>query len=157
MSQDQVEWVREAFASGRAAKLRLVAGHSVHECGEAAGVTGPAWWRFENGHSITTHRAASLAAVLRTMRNGEPLAAAAGDEAAAAPAPVEDEAARRLRHEIALLVAADNFLNLSAAELVRTAPQWDSKFVSETRSAARRVLRKRIFELGGEASTEGPT
>jgi hypothetical protein len=157
MNQDELEWVREAFASGSAAKLRLVTDHTIYECGEAAGIKGAAWWKFENGNPITSHRAETLAPVLRRLRTGERLGAGDSAEAVSAPPAAEDAVARRARHEIALLVAAENFMSLSPAELVKAAPQWDSSLVRETRTAARRVLRKRIFELGGEpASEESP-
>lgn len=156
MNQDEVEWVREAFASGSAAKLRLVTDHTIYECGEAAGISGAAWWKCENGTRITSLRAATLAGVLRRMRNGERLGTGAGADAATTP-PVGDNAGtKRARHELALLVAAENFMTLSPAELVKSAPQWSSVFVRETRTAARRVLRKRIFELGGEPQTKEP-
>ena len=154
MNQDEVEWVREAFAAGSAARLRLVTDHTVYECGEAAGISGASWWKFENGESITAHRAETLAAVLRRMRSGERLRSGAGADMVDAPPVREGAAARRARHELALLVAAENFLALGPAQLVKTAPQWESAFVRETRTAARRVLRKRIFELGGEPETK---
>jgi hypothetical protein len=154
MNQDELEWVREAFASGNAAKLRLVTDHTIYECGEAAGVKGAAWWKFENGNAITSHRAETLAPVLRRLRTGEPLGAGAIAEPVSAPLAREEAVAKRARHELALLVAAENFMSLSPAELVKAAPQWDSALVRETRTAARRVLRKRIFELGGEPATE---
>ena len=150
MNQDEVEWVREAFAGGSAAKLRLVTDHTIYECGEAVGIKGAAWWKFENGDPITSHRAETLAAVLRRMRNGERLGAGANGATVSAPLAGEDAVAKRARHELALLVAAENFMSLSPEELVKAAPQWESVFVRETRSAARRVLRRRIFELGGE-------
>ena len=154
MNQDELEWVRETFASGSAAKLRLVTDHTIYECGEAAGTSGRAWWKFENGSPITAHRAETLAAVLRRLRNGERLGTGAGADTVSAPPVGEDAVAKRARHELALVVAAENLMSLSPAELVKTAPQWDSVLVRETRTVARRVLRKRIFELGGEPPTE---
>lgn len=156
MREEEIEWVQEAFATGRAAKLRLLTDHSVHDCGTAAGVSGGAWWRFENGESITAYRAETVYAVLRRLQSGERLAAEAGAEAAGVPAVVEDEAAKRARHEVALLVAAENLMNLSPANLVKAAPTWDSEMVRETRSVARRVLRRRILDLGGEPPAEEP-
>ena len=47
-------------------------------------------------------------------------------------------------------------MNLSATDLVKTAPKWDSDMVRETREVARRVLRKRILDLGGEPLAEIP-
>lgn len=154
MKPEEVEWVREAFASGRAAALRLVTDHTVHDCGKAAGITGTAWWRFENGESVTTYRAEAVYGVLRRLQNGERLGTEAGSEAAPARAAVEDEATKQIRHEVALLVAAENLMNLSPAELVKAAPTWDSDMVRETRSVARRVLRRRILDLGGPPAEE---
>ena len=156
MREEEIEWVREAFASGRAAILRLVTDHSVHDCGKAAGISGGAWWRFENGDSITPFRAETLYRVLRKLQNGERLGEEAGAETVSAPAVVEDEATKQARHEVALLIAAENLMSLSPAELVKTAPTWDSVMVRETRSVARRVLRRRILDLGGEPLAEGP-
>lgn len=157
MNQDEVKWVREAFASGSAAKLRLVTDHTIYDCGEAAGISGAAWWKFENGQSITTHRAESLAAVLRRLRNGERLEAGAGAETVRASPAAEDTAVKSARHELALLVSAENLMNLSSADLIKAAPTWESAIVRETRAAARRVLHKRIFELGGEPPREKPS
>lgn len=156
MKEEEVEWVREAFASGRAARLRLVTDHSVQDCGKAAGINGGAWWRFENGESITAHRAETLYAVLRRLQNGERLGEETGAQGVSAPTAVEDEATKRARHEVALLIAAENLMNLSPAELVKTAPAWDSAMVRETRGVARRVLRRRILDLGGEPPAEEP-
>jgi hypothetical protein len=157
MNRDEVEWVREAFASGSAARLRLLTDHTVFDCGEAAGTSGAAWWKFEHGDSITAYRAESLYAVLRRLRNGERLGAGTEAEPTGAAPAVEDEAIKRTHHEIALLVAAENLMNLSSAELVKAAPTWESEMVRETRAVARRILRKRIFELGGEAPAEDDT
>ncbi len=154
MREEEVEWVREAFASGRAAILRLVTDHSVHDCGKAARINGGAWWRFENGESITPFRAEALYKVLRRLQNGERLDEEPAAEAAVAPTVVEDEASKRARHEVALLIAAENLMNLSPADLVKTAPVWDSEMVRETRSVARRVLRRRILDLGGPPSED---
>ena len=156
MRDEEVEWVREAFASGRAATLRLVTDHSVHDCGKAAKISGGAWWRFENGDPITPYRAEALYGVLRRLQTGERLGEEAMAAPVAAPAPVEDEATKRARHEIALLLAAENLMNLTAADLVKTAPKWDSDMVRETREVARRVLRRRILDLGGEPLAEEP-
>jgi hypothetical protein len=153
MREEEVEWVQEAFASGRAARLRLVTDHSVHDCGKAAGISGAAWWRFENGESITAYRAETLYKVLRRLQNGEHVGEEAPGEADAPPV-VEDETTKRARHEVALLLAAENLMNLSPAELVRAAPGWDSEMVRETRDVARRVLRRRILDLGGEPPEE---
>ena len=73
MREEEVEWVQEAFSSGRAAILRLVTDHSIHDCGKAAGITGGAWWRFENGDSITAYRAETLYKVLLRLQKGESL------------------------------------------------------------------------------------
>lgn len=154
MRQEEVEWVREAFVAGRARILRLVTDHSVHDCGKAAGVSGADWWRFENGGSITPYRAETLYAVLRRLQNGGRLGEEAGAQTVSAPAAVEDEATKRARHEVALLIAADNLMNLSPAELVKAAPTWNSAMVRETRDVARRVLRRRILDLGGEPPAE---
>jgi hypothetical protein len=156
MKEVKVDWVREAFASGRAAKLRLVTDHSVHDCGKAAGINGGAWWRLENGESITPYRAETVYAVLRRLQNGERLGEDAGAEAVSAPTVVEDEATKEARHEVALLIAAENLMNLSPADLVKAAPTWDSASVLETRSVARRVLHRRILDLGGEPPAEEP-
>jgi hypothetical protein len=156
MREEEVEWVREAFAGGRARILRLVTDHSVHDCGRAAGISGSDWWKFENGGSITAYRADPLYAVLRRLQNGERLGEEAGAEAAGVPTVVEDEATKRARHEVALLIAAENLMNLSPAELVKAAPTWDSAMVRETRDVARRVLRRRVLDLGGEPPTEEP-
>ncbi|MBN1629516.1 MAG: hypothetical protein JW990_07125 [Thermoleophilia bacterium] len=156
MREEEVEWVREAFASGRAAVLRLVTDHSVHDCGKAAKITGGAWWRFENGDPITPYRAEALYGVLRRLQNGDRLGEEVDAAPVAAPAVVEDEATKQARHEIALLLAAENLMNLSPTDLVKTAPKWDSDMVRETREVARRVLRKRILDLGGEALAEEP-
>jgi hypothetical protein len=156
MSEEKVEWVQEAFASGRVAILRLVTDHSVHDCGKAAGISGGAWWRFENGESITAYRAEALYTVLRRLQNGERLDEEAGADAVSAPAVVEDEATKRARHEVALLIAADNLMNLSPTDLVKAAPTWDSEMVRETRGIARSVLRRRILDLGGEPPAEEP-
>jgi hypothetical protein len=154
MREEEIEWVQEAFTSGRAAILRLVTDHSIHDCGKAAGIPGGAWWRFENGESITAYRAETLYTVLRRLQNGERLGEDAGADAAGAPIVAEDEAIKRARHEVALLIAAENLLNLSPTELVKTAPRWDSPIVRETRSVTRRVLRRRILDLGGEPLAE---
>ena len=156
MREEEVEWVQEAFASGRARILRLVTDHSVQDCGSAAGINGGAWWRFENGESITAYRAEALYDVLRRLQNGERLDEGAGAEAVSAPTVVEDEATKRARHEVALLIAAENLMNLSPPDLVKAAPTWDSDMVRETRNAARRVLRRRILDLGGGPSEEAP-
>jgi hypothetical protein len=156
MRAEEVEWVQEAFAGGKARILRLVTDHSVHDCGKAAGISGSDWWRFENGGSITAYRAEALYAVLRRLQNDERLGEEAGAEAGSAPTVVEDEATKRARHEVALLIAAENLMNLSAAELVKAAPTWDSEMVRETRGVARRVLRRRILDLGGEPPAEEP-
>ncbi len=156
MKEEDVEWVREAFATGRAAILRLVTDHSVHDCGKAAGISGGAWWSFENGEPITAYRAETLYPALRRLQNGERLGEEAVAEAVSAPTVVEDEATKQARHEVALLVAAENLMNLSPADLVKAAPTWDSAMVRETRSVARRVLRWRILDLGGEPPSEEP-
>ncbi len=156
MREEEVEWVREAFASGRTAVLGLVTDHSVHDCGKAAKISGGAWWRFENGDPITPYRAEALYGVLRRLQNGDRLGEEVNAAPAAAPAVVDDEATKQARHEVALLLAAENLMNLSAADLVKTAPKWDSDMVRETREVARRVLRKRILDLGGEPLAEEP-
>ena len=155
MNQDEVKWVREAFTSGSAAKLRLVTDHTIYDCGEAAGISGAAWWKFENGQSITTHRAESASPRCFVV-------CATASVSRRAPAPKRSERplrpktrrSRGARHKLALLVSAENLMNLSSAELVKAAPTWESAIVRETRAAARRVLHKRIFELGGEPPRE---
>jgi hypothetical protein len=154
MNQDEVERVRKAFADGTAAKLRLATGHTIYDCGEAAGISGEAWWKFEHGTLITAHRAPLLAAVLRRMRNGERLEAGSSTETGSAPPVVEDDATKRVRHERDLLVAAEAFMHLSPADLVAAAPTWDSEPVRQMRAAAGRVLRRRIGELGVETPVE---
>ncbi|NLE11170.1 MAG: hypothetical protein GX630_06645 [Actinobacteria bacterium] len=156
MREEEVEWVQEVFASGKARILRLVTDHSIHDCGKASGISGGAWWKFENGDPITAYRAEALYAVLRRLQNGESLDEEVATEAAGAPAEAEDETTKRARHEVALLVAAENLMNLSPVELVKAAPTWDSAMVRETRNVARRVLRRRILDLGGEPSAEEP-
>jgi hypothetical protein len=154
MRQEEVEWVREAFAGGRARILRLVTDHSVHDCGKAADVSGADWWRFENGGSITPYRAETLYTVLHRLQSDGRLGEEAGAQAVSAPVVVEDEAAKRARHEVALLTAADNLLSLSPADLVKAAPTWNSAMFRETREVARRILRRRILDLGGEPPAE---
>jgi len=182
MNQAEIDWVREAFASGSAAKLRLTSGHTIFDCGAAAGISGEAWWKFENGESITGHRAPMLAEVLRRMRNGERLEAAAGATPASAapvvespviktvprerldastsatpvsPPPVLDQTlAAGTRRELALLVEAESFMDLSFTDLIAAAPTWESVIVREMRIAARRALRKRIDELSGKPPAE---
>jgi len=154
MKEELVDWVREAFSSGRAVRLRLLTDHTVHDCGKAAGITGVAWWRFENGESVTAFRAESVYAVLRRLQNGERLDEEVRAEETGAPAAVEDEATKQARHEVALLIAAENLMNLSPADLVKAAPTWDSAMVRETRGVARRVLRRRILDLGGVPPAE---
>lgn len=156
MKEVKVEYVREAFASGRAAILRLLTDHSVHDCGKAAGISGGAWWKLENGELITPYRAETVYAVLRRLQNDERLGEDAGAEAVNPPAVVESEATKQARHEVALLIAAENLMSLSPADLVKAAPTWDSEMVRETRSVARRVLSRRIIDLGGEPPTEEP-
>ena len=156
MREEELAWVRDAFASGRVAVLRLLTDHTVHDCGKAAGISGEAWWGLENGQLITEHRGEILYAVLRRLQNGERLGEAASTETVSAPAEAESEEARRSRHEIALLVAAERLLNLSSADLVYAAPTWDSATVLETRKVARGVLRRRILDLGGEPLAEEP-
>lgn len=156
MREEEIEWVREAFASGRVAKLRLLTDHTVHDCGKAAGISGGAWWGFENGDSLTPYRAEAVYGVLRRLQNGERLGEVPGAEVAATPPVVEDDATKRARHEVALLVAAENLMNLNPADLVKAAPTWDSAVVRETRSVALRVLRRRILDLGGEPQAEEP-
>ena len=156
MREDELAWVRDAFASGGVTLLRLLTDHTVHDCGNAVGITGEAWWGLENGHLVTDHRAETLYPLLRRLQNGERLDETKGSEPAGAPAEAEDEEARRARHEIALLVAADGLMNLSSADLVYAAPTWDSASVRETRAVARSVLRQRILELGGEPPAEEP-
>jgi hypothetical protein len=150
MNQDEVDRVRKAFASGNAAKLRLATGHTIYDCGEAAGISGEAWWKFEHGTLITAHRAPLLAAVLRRMRNGERLESGSGVETAATPPAVEDDSTKWVRHERDLLVAAEAFMKLTPSELVAAAPTWDSETVRQMRAAACRTLRRRIGELGVE-------
>lgn len=154
MREEEVEWVQEVFTSGKARVLRLLTDHSIHDCGKAAGTDGAAWWRFEQGESITPYRAETLYTVLRRLQNGESLGEEAGVETASVPPVVEDEATKRVRHEVALLIAAENLMNLSPAELVKAAPTWDSEMVRETRNVARRVLRRRVLDLGGEPAEE---
>lgn len=156
MREEEVEWVQEAFASRRVQILRLVTEHSLHDCGKAAGISGGAWWRLENGEPITAYRAESLYPVLLRLQNGERLDGQADAESAGAPVVVEDEATKRARHEVALLIAADSLMSLSSADLVRAAPTWDSATVRETREVARRILRRRILDLGGEPPAEEP-
>jgi hypothetical protein len=156
MREEEVEWVQETFSSGRAAILRLVTDHSIHDCGKAAGITGGAWWRFENGDSITPYRAETLYMVLRRLQNGENLGDEPSGGESATRIVVEDEETKKARHEIALLIAADNLMNLSPADLVKTAPTWDSAMVRETREVARSVLRRRILALGGVPPVEEP-
>ena len=156
MREEEVEWVQETFSSGRAAILRLITDHSIHDCGKAAGITGAAWWRFENGDSITAYRAETLYKVLLRLQKGESLGEGPSSGEAVAPVVVEDEETKRARHEIALLIAADNLMNLSPADLVKTAPTWDSTMVRETREVARSVLRRRILALGGVPPVEEP-
>jgi len=154
MREEEIEWVRDAFAGGRVKVLRLVTDHSVHDCGKAAGITGGAWWRLENGESITPYRAETVYPVLRRLQNGERLGEVAATEAAGAGAVTEDEATKQTRHEVALLLAADSLMSLSPAELIKAAPSWNSAMVRETRNVARRVLRRRILDLGGEPPAE---
>ncbi|MBN1320009.1 MAG: hypothetical protein JXA87_04120 [Thermoleophilia bacterium] len=156
MREEDVEWVRDAFASGRVKILRLVTDHSVHDCGNAAGITGGGWWRLENGESITPYRAETVYPVLRRLQNGERLDAETDAETVTTPAAVEDEATKQVRHEVALLIAADSLMSLSPSELVKAALTWNSAMVRETRSVARRVLRRRILDLGGEPPAEEP-
>ena len=154
MREEEVDWVREAFAGRKVTILRLVTDHSVHDCGKAAGITGSAWWRFENGESITAYRAEALYTVLRRLQSGEHLGEETGAEEISAPTEVEDETTKRARHEVALLIAADNLMSLRPEDLVKAAPTWDSAMVRETREVARRVLRRRILDLGGEPPAE---
>ena len=156
MREDELAWVRDAFASGRVTILRLLTDHTVHDCGKAAGISGEAWWGLENGQLLTDYRGEIISPLLRRMQNGERLGEAAGTEAPSAPEEAEDEDARRARHEVALLVAAEGLMNLSSADLVYAAPTWDSASVRETRAVARSVLRQRILELGGEPLAEEP-
>jgi hypothetical protein len=156
MNEDELSRVRDAFAAGRVTLLRLLTDHSVYDCGDAAGISGEAWWGLENGHLITDHRAETLYPVLLKLQNGERLGEATPAETAGAPTESEDEGARQSRHEIALLVAAQGLMNLSSADLVYAAPTWDSPTVRETRSVARNVLRQRIIDLGGEPLAEEP-
>lgn len=154
MREEEVDWVREAFADGKVTILRLITDHSVHDCAKAAGITGSAWWRFENGESITVYRAEALYTVLHRLQNGERLGEDVGAPAAGPPVEVEDEATKRARHEVALLIAADSLMSLRPEDLVKAAPTWDSAMVRETREVARRVLRRRILDLGGEPPSE---
>jgi hypothetical protein len=154
MNQNEVERVREAFAGGSAARLRLATGHTIYDCGDAAGISGESWWKFEHGTLITAHRAPLLASVLRRMRNGERLGAGSDVGTADVRPTEEDESATRVRHERSLLVAAEAFMKLSAPDLVAAAPTWDSDSVRKMRAAAGRVLRRRIEELGMEAPAE---
>ena len=154
MREDVLKWVRDAFASRKVTVLRLLTGHSVHDCGNAVGITGGAWWGLENGQLITEHRAETLIPVLQNLQNGERLGEKPKTETPSPPAEVEDEEAKRVRHEIALLVAAERLMNLSSADLVYAAPTWDSASVQETRRVARNVLRQRIADLGGEPSAK---
>lgn len=156
MREEEVEWVQQALASGRVQILRLVTEHSLQDCGKAAGISGGAWWRLENGEPVTPYRAESLYPVLHRLQNGERLDEEADVETVTAPVVVEDEATKRARHEVALLVAADSLMSLSSADLVRAAPTWDSATVRETREVARSVLRRRILDLGGEPPPEQP-
>ena len=154
MREEEVAWVQEAFASGRARTLRLVTDHSLYDCGKVAGISGGAWWKFENGETITAYRAESLYKVLLNLQRGERLGEDGVNETAQAPTAVEDEATKRARHEVALLIAADNLMRLSPSDLVKTAPAWDSAMVRETREVARGVLRRRILDLGGVPPAE---
>lgn len=154
MREAELAWVRDAFASGKVTILRLLTAHSVHDCGSAVGITGGAWWGLENGQLITAHRAETLLPVLQRLQNGERLDGKPAAETATPPVEAEDEQAKRVRHEIALLVAAERLMNLSSADLVYAAPTWDSASVQETRRVARDVLRKRILDLGGEPLAE---
>jgi len=156
MREDELAWVRDAFASGGVTILRLLTDHSVQDCGNAVGISGGAWWALENGQLITAHRAETLYPVLCRLQNGERLVQATGNETATAPAEPEDEGAKKVRHEIALLAAAERLMNLSSADLVYAAPTWDSPTVRETRRVARSVLRQRILDLGGEPLAEEP-
>jgi len=78
MREDEVEWVREAFASGRAAILRLVTDHSTHDCGKAAGITVGAWWRFENGESLGEEAGVDTTTVVATDDRSASLLKSAG-------------------------------------------------------------------------------
>jgi hypothetical protein len=147
MERDEVEWVRDAFADGRATRLRLSTGHTIYECGEAAGISGEAWWKFENGASITAHRAAILGAVLQRMRSGEGLT---GSGEATVPPPRRTLAAKRTHEERELLEEAERLLTLRSADLAALASTWDLEAVRRARAAALRLVRKRIGELAAE-------
>jgi hypothetical protein len=156
MREEELNWVRDAFASGKVKILRLLTDHTVEDCGKAVGISGGAWWALENGGLITPHRAETLLPVLRRMQAGDRVEATTQTETVAASPQPEDEAAKQVRHEIALLVAAERLMNLSSADLVYAAPTWDSATVRETRMVARSVLRRRILDLGGEPLAEEP-
>ncbi len=67
MREDELAWVRDTFASGKVTILRLLTDHSVHDCGNAVGISGEAWWGLENGQLITDHRAETLYPVLASI------------------------------------------------------------------------------------------
>lgn len=92
--------------------------------------------------------------MLQNLQNGERLGETPKADTTTPPAETEDEEAKKVRHEIALLVAAERLMNLSSADLVYAAPTWDSASVQETRRVARDVLRKRILDLGGAPLAE---
>lgn len=136
-------------------RLRLATGHTLEDCGAAVGVSAVTWWRYENAEQpIPAARADAIAHLLERLRDGERMET--GRSADAIPAlplgddPDDDVLTERARRERDNLSAAENFMNLKPLDLAAAARDWDSYRMREMRRAARRVLRKRIDDLGIE-------